>query len=551
LATTDVLIIGSGAGGAPLALRLSQVGFNVTVLEKGPRYERSDYQHDEMLRANDLGFFVPPPSEEPHVLVNHAAAEPELTTLGWIACCVGGGTAHMGGSMYRFHPDDFRLLGRLGPFESISDWPYTYADLEPYYSQAEWEIGVSGEGAANPFEGLRSRPYPMPPLKCHPLARHLDQACTRLGVRAFPTPRAINSRRYGGRPKCAACDFCAGYGCPIGARGSTQEALLPRAEATGKCKISTRAMVHTITVDRSGRVTGCRYLDQSGAQHEVRAKVVCVCCSAIESARLLLLSQSAVFPDGLANGSGLVGQNLQFHTVSTGRGRFRFDRHPRKGLQVANPFLGRSVMDYYFLPGGVSSLPKGGLLRFDLSRTTPIAMAQRVASQDPTGPMWGDRLKKCLWEHFREYREVEFEVFQDFVPNERTFVELDPCIRDKWGLAVARIHLGQVDHHKLAGQWLVGRGLDLLAAVGADELLTETVGKTTGLMTHGTCRAGENPTQAVLNGFCQAHEVPNLFVVDGSFMPTSGGAPSTLTIIANSFRTADYIRDRARTGEFG
>ncbi len=547
----DILIIGSGAGGAPLALRLSRAGFDVVVMEKGPRHSRDDYRHDELLEAVQPGFFVPTTEEEPHVLVRHGdpAAKPELTSLGWIACCVGGGTAHMGATLYRFHPDDFRLQERLGAFESVGDWPYAYGDLEPYYSRAEWEVGISGGSGTSPFEGFRSRPYPMPPLAVHPLAACFDEACDRVGVHSLPTPRAVNSRPYGGRPACAGCDFCAGYGCPTGARGSTQETLLPRAERTGRCEIVAGAMVREITMDAGGRATGCVYLDGAGVEHAVRARIVCVCCSAVESARLLLLSRSPRFPDGLANGNGLVGRHLQFHAGSAGRARFRYDRHPDKGLRDPNHLLGRSVLDHYFLPDGVSDFGKGGLLRFDLERRHPIGTAHRIAQERPGRYLWGERLRERLSEYFNDYRDVEFEVFHDFIPNEQTYMELDPQVADKWGLPVARIHLREPDHHRLAGRWVVDRGLEIMDAMGACELVARDTGYTSRVMAHGTCRAGKEPASSVLNEFCRSHEVPNLFVVDGSFMPTSGGAPSTLTILANSFRTADYIVDRARSGE--
>jgi choline dehydrogenase-like flavoprotein len=549
----DVLVIGSGAGGGPLALRLSRAGFDVLVLEKGPRHARADYRHDELLHADRPGFFVPPTSSEPHVLVRYRGggepAAPERSWLGWLACCVGGGTAHMGASLYRFHPDDFRLRSRLGAFEEVEDWPYGYDALERYYVRAEWTVGVSGAGATHPYEGRRSRSLPLPPLPSHPLAAHVDAACERLGLTAFATPRGINSRPYAGRPACELCDFCAGYGCPAGARGSTQEALLPRAEATGRCEVRAGATVHRVTVDARGRADGCLYLDPAGAEHRVRARVVCVCASAVETARLLLLSACPSFPDGLANGSGRVGRHLQFHATSDGRARFRYDRHPGKGLSDRTPFLGRSVMDHYFLPAGAAAYAKGGLLRFDMQRTYPIEAAERIAFEGPTGPLWGARLKERLRAYFRDAREVEFEVFHDFFPNARTRVELDPDVCDHRGIPVARIYLEEPAHHRAAGAWLRARGLEVLEAAGADELIPGEAGRTATVMVHGTCRAGRDPAGSVLNEFCRAHEIPNLFVVDGSFMPTSGGAPSTLTILANSFRTADYIADRARAGE--
>jgi choline dehydrogenase-like flavoprotein len=551
--TKDVLIIGSGAGGGSLALALSRAGFSVLVLEKGPRYARADYRHDEILMADQFGFFLPKISEDPHVLVkrNGTDSTPELTTMGWIASCVGGGTAHMGGSFYRFHPEDFRMRSRFGDYCSLADWPYTYEDLEPYYSRAEWEIGVSGSTGSNPFEGTRSRPLPLPPVDAHPMASFFDQACERLRLHAFPTPSAVNSRPYQGRPSCAYCDFCAGYGCPVGARGSSQEALLSKAERTGRCEIRSRTMVREVTVGSDGRVRGCLYIDEAGAEHEVRARIVCVCCSAVESARLLLMSRSPRFPDGLANGNGLVGRNLQFHGSSMGRARFRDASHPEKQLRNRNPFLGRSVADFYFLPEGVSDLAKGGVLRFGLSQPSPVAVAQRLACEDPGPPLWGERLKRRLREYYQEQKEICFEVFHDFIPNENTFVELDPAVRDRWGLPAARIYLGPPEHHQRAGQWLVERGLEILDEMGADRLAAGSIGGTSRALVHGTCRAGRDPATSVLNEFCQAHEVPNLFVVDGSFMPTSGGAAPTLTIVANGFRTADHIVERARRGDFG
>jgi choline dehydrogenase-like flavoprotein len=546
----DVVIIGSGAGGGALALSLSRAGMDVLVLEKGPEYTREQYTHDEVTTLF-RGMFVPSVSEEPHVLVHAGLAEPRKTTMGWTACCVGGGTEHMGGFFSRFHPDDFRMRSRFGEYEAIVDWPYSYDDLEPYYTQAEQEVGVSGE-AGNPFDGPRSRPYPLPPLESHPLAHHLEDVCRRLGLHPFPTPRAVNSRPYQDRPVCSYCRTCSGYGCGTGARGTSKEALLSRARATGHCEVRPLAMVREVTVDRQGRATGCVYLDQSGAEHRIEARVVCVCCSALESARLLLLSRSALFPDGLANGSGLVGRNLQFHGTSVAQGRFRLERHPDKPFSDPRPFIGRSLMDLYFLPTGVSDLPKGGLVVFLGPQTggSPI-MSAKLLAQLGEWTSWGSELKSRLREHFLEFRSIGFEVHHDFIPSNRTYTSLDPEVVDKWGLPVARIHLEPCAHQKRAGRWLVERGLEVLAEMGADELTVGAEGETSPNLIHGTCRAGKDASASVLNEFCQAHEVPNLFVVDGSFMPTSGGAPPTLTILANAFRTADHIIARAKGGDFG
>lgn len=546
---TDVLIVGSGAGGGPLALTLSRAGLDVLVLEKGPLFTRDDYRDQDEFAVRQ-GVFFPRIDEDPHTVVTPTTTQPVRTQLGWTGSCVGGGTVHMGSFLYRFHPDDFRVRSRFGPYEEVADWPYGYDELEPYYTRAEWEIGLSGLGGASPFEGPRSKPYPMPPLPAHPLTGPLEDVCRRRGLHPFPTPRGINSRPYQERPACEPCAFCIGYGCPTGARGSSQEALLSRAVAAGRCRVVPRAMVREITVDPQGRATGCRWIDEEGAEHEVSARVVCVCCSAVESARLLLLSKSPRFPDGLANDNGRVGRHLQFHGVTMGYGVFRQDRHPDLPLAGRSPFLDRSLLDYYHLPEGIGEIGKGGLLRFGLAQVQPVLEAQQLATAGGK-LVWGEELARRLRERFVEERRVEFEVFHDFFPNARTYVELDPEVRDRWGLPVARIHLDLPAHQRVAGQWVGDRALEILGDLGADHAGFDIVGGTSSYLVHGTCRAGHDPETSVLDGYCRAHAVPNLFVVDGSFMPTSGAAAPTLTILAASFRTAEHILAQARRRDFG
>jgi choline dehydrogenase-like flavoprotein len=284
-------------------------------------------------------------------------------------------------------------------------------------------------------------------------------------------------------------------------------------------------MVREITLDASGRANGCVVIDADGRERHEPADLVCVACSAVESARLLLLSTSARFPDGIGNGQGLVGRHLQFHAVTMAHGRLAAESMSDPERASDHPFLGRSVADHYALPSGISTIDKGGILRFNLPATAEL--------DPPTGS-----------------RMVGFEVFHDFIPNEHTRVTLDPKVRDRFGLPVARIHLDLPSHHRTAGRWLLDRGLELLDDLGAADFQVTDIGGTSSYLVHGTCRAGTDPETSVLDSFCRIHEVPNLYVVDGSFMPTSGGASPTLTILANSLRTADHLIHRARHGHF-
>ena len=541
----DVCVVGSGAGGAPMALGLSRAGAKVVVLEKGPWYQRGDFDHDEIANCR-RNKWVPFVADEPHLIRTPESARARRTAEGWIANCVGGGTVHMSGFVYRLHPEDFRLATRYGalPGAELADWPISYDDLAPYYHRVEREIGVSGQAGVNPFEPARSGPYPHPPLQGNPLAGLIDAGAKKLGLHPFSTPRAIISQGQDGRAACAYCDFCGSYGCEMGAKSSALDAILPKAIATDRCEIRPHSMAYEVFLRPDGKVGGVRYYDAEGELREQKARVVCVSATAIESARLLLNSTSARFPNGLANGNGLVGRHLSFSTLGKAFGEVERAALP-PALRETHPihFLQRSLQDFYFLPERKGGYDKGGTLNFILPHRNPIFTAERLAKR-ATPPLWGPALKQALYRYYRDVHELEFEVFGEFLPNPKTFVSVEGGVQDKWGIPSATIHL---DHHPESaknGRILVKKGLEVLRAAGATKTWVDAAVGTTFVLQHGTCRFGADPTRAVLDVNCRSHEVDNLYVVDGSFMPTSGGVPTTLTILANAFRVADHLVGR-------
>jgi choline dehydrogenase-like flavoprotein len=291
-----------------------------------------------------------------------------------------------------------------------------------------------------------------------------------------------------------------------------------------------------------------RYYDATGKVVEQRARVICISATAIESARLLLNSRSSGFPRGLANGSGLVGKNLTFSTLAEGSGEFEVARLPpdlRPHHQVH--FLQRSLRDFYFIAERHGGYDKGGTLNFVLPHRNPIATAARV-SRRGRPPLWGEALNRALRRYYDDVREIEFEVFGEFLPNPGTYVSVDGEVKDRWKIPSATIHVRKHASDVQNSRWLRDKGLEVLRAAGASATIAESAGATTYVLQHGTCRFGTDPTTSVLDRFCRSHEVSNLYVVDGSFMPTSGGVPSTLTIMANAFRVADHLVKRLRSG---
>jgi choline dehydrogenase-like flavoprotein len=557
----DVCIIGSGAGGGPVALTLARAGHSVLVLEKGPWLKENDFYKDELACCR-RSVYTPRLEDEQHVLeeqdrngdwVGEATSESGWDF--WNGNMVGGSSNLMSGYFYRLKPEDFRLLSEFGPIPgaNIADWPISYDELEPWYTLAETAVGISGRVVKHRFQEPRStRDFPYPPVHEHPIVKHIDQACEQLGYQSLPTPRAILSRPDMGRRSCEYSGFCGSYGCSSGAKGSSRAALLDHAVATGRCEIRPHARVHKLISDASGKVTAAEYFDnsdnQDGVKKRASAKIFVVACQAVETSRLLLSSSGPRHPRGLANNHGQVGKNLLFSAGGSGSGDFAYsklDKLTADGFKTRGPFVNRGLQDWYFIDDrDFGGRFKGGTIDFLLRHPNAMASAMPLKWGDDNKLVWGHELKRQLKSVFTEAQYLRFEVFNDWLPTDNCFVSLDDRVTDKWQSPVAKVRLGYHPHDLKIGRYLADRAEQVLLQMGAQNIRSSVSGSPPQNLMAGGCRFGKDIKTSVLDRDCRAHDVDNLYVTDGSFMPTGGSVPYTWTIYANAFRVADIIASR-------
>ena len=564
----DICIVGSGAGASPVAYTMAKAGAKVLVLEKGPWLTEKEFFKDELaISVHDA--YNPKLSDEQHVIEEEYEDEDgnsfwqgEATSdsgwTWWNGTVVGGSSNFMSGYFHRLKPIDFRLKSEFGAITgaNVADWPISYDDLEPYYAMVEREVGVSGRVVEHPHQEPRSTDFPYPPIAEVPMSSWIDKAAEKIGYHPVPVPRAILSQPAMGRRSCEYSGYCSNYGCSSGAKGSGRAALLNHAVATGNCTIKPNAKVYKIATDSKGKINGVHYYDAQGREQRVSAKTYVVACQAVETSRLLLASTGEKFPNGLANNSGQVGKNLLFSGGGTGSGDFIYDQlsEPQVNeLKVVGPFVNRALQDWYqiddkaFISANNKGQAKGGTIDF-LFHQNPIARASGtqwgVNDEGEDKLLWGEELKQSIKQEFTTYKTLRFEVFNDWLPTDDCFVALDDEVTDKWGDPVAKVRIGYHERDLEVGEYLSVKAEKLLSALGAKNISSSVSGYPATNLMAGGCRFGHDPKTSVLDKNCQAHEVDNLYVTDGSFMPTGGSVPYTFTIYANAFRVAEHIRQQ-------
>lgn len=539
--TVDFVIVGSGAAGGVIAREFSRAGLSVVVLEQGPHLMPADFEHDE-LKYWFMGGLATDAVRNPQSFRRDASQTAQRSVVRptlWYARGVGGTTLHYTANYWRFREIDFNERSVLGEISGtgFADWPLSYADLEPYYTKVDWEIGVSGVAGAHPFDPPRSKPYPMPPMRVKSSGVLFERGARKLGLHPIPAPLAINSTVYNGRPACVNCGFCHGFACEVMAKASTLTTVIPQALETGNCEVRAESYVSRLETDKRGRVTGAAYFDARGREHFQKARAVVVAANGAESPRLLLNSSNARFPDGLANSSGLVGKYLMFNYTSRAVGVFEHELNEYKSVQVT-----RILHDFY------DSDPKrgfygGGGLDARIG-PQPTMWALRTATE---GPGWGKGLKDRL----REFpRSMQVSAHSTSLPLESNSVSIDPTLKDAWGVPAIRATYRDHPDDLATSRWLQDRGAEILDAAGALRVSKGPVTES-GLAFHllGTCRMGNDATKSVVDRFHRSHDVPNLFVCDGSSLVTSGRGQPTMTIQALAFRAGEHIARFAQRNE--
>jgi choline dehydrogenase-like flavoprotein len=555
----DVIIVGSGAGGSMAARTLTVAGGKkVLILETGnnyfiglddpaPNMPVPLFSNDE-IKLSVRNIMDQDPFLDPRTYRTSPAAQAAINEdVNTLPRTVGGAFVHADMKTPRFNAVDFRLaselqaLGRTYDGTNFSDWPVTYDEIEPFYAEVERLTGVQGQRGANPFETDRKGvDYPMPPGVPMYVATVLSAGARAKGYTPFPYPTAITSRPYRGRPPCVDCGFCSGYGCPNNAKSTPAVTTLREALLTGKCQLRFNCRVTRLLHDGGRHVTGVEYVDADGNTQQASADQYIVAATAVESARLCLLSDLG--GPGLGNSSGMVGRNLMYHfqTIAVGIYAQRF--HGERGRSVTH-----GIADFRgVLPGGEAldpNLKLGGIIEIGTD-SEAITAARSNLEALAFAQLQGINLslKQLLVNSPFLAHIAIMELQAEDAPQVTNQVDLDPQLRDVFGLPAARVTYGNSSFEKDARTFYAPKMIDIHRAAGAQYgFIAPADSPSQSRHVMGTLRMGTDPATSVCDAFGKFHDVDNLYAMDGGVFVTSSGYNPTLTIITLALRAAANI----------
>lgn len=551
LPKVDALIIGIGAAGGIASYVLTQAGIDVVALEAGPRRDKAEFlaYYDELqaypfhnpfadVKANkeiptwrpNAKAPVQPPPVSPIVMDNQ----------------VGGTSVHWSSQAWRYQDASFKIRSTiidkygedaLPEGSNIVDWPVTYEEMEPFYEKTEQLVGISGNSGTNPFESPRKNDYPLPSLRRSGYGDMAADSFEKLGYHPFTGPTGIISQDFDGRAACSYCGYCTGHGCWNDAKSSTLVSAIPKAEKTGKLEIRTLSRVMKILSNDKGQVTGVQYLDPEGVLQEQPAGVVILSTYVYENSRLLLVSTSDFYKNGLSNNGGNVGKWFMAHTYGGAYGTF-----PGQKLNMMSGSFGQAVCiddfngdnfdhkDLGFIQGALVSAAQG--------ESTPIS---RSGSMPPSQKAWGADYKKYLVENLGSIANCGTQL--EVLPYDANFLDLDPDTTDDLGMPRIRITFDVYDNEKKANTYINKKLEEVMSSMGANQTWSYPGPAPIPVNSHayGGTRMGDDPSVSVVNKYGISHEAPNLLVLGGSDWCSTTGYNPTETIYAHAWFAADNL----------